>query len=252
MSETSPVSITLGGNATVLIQCGDVRVITDPWLSGRIGPWRRCRPPALDAAQMGLLDAILISHAHPDHLDTRSLSTLPRATPILTPGGHPWRRLAAIGLSSLHEMEEWDSWSARGVRVTAVPSVHTRWSLGYVVEMGGRRTYFAGDAGPRTPFEEIGKRCGPIDVALVPVGGSSLAIGPFQRHLTPAAAVRATAILRPRVVIPIHWGHVPCFLPALDRFRGTADQFVQAMRLRVPEIPVLCPAEGESAEIPSG
>jgi L-ascorbate metabolism protein UlaG (beta-lactamase superfamily) len=263
MSGSTPVSVTLGGNATVLIRCGEVRVVTDPWLSQRCGPWRRLQPSAFNTSHLGeprvgprvalpaSLDAVLISHAHPDHLDTASLAMLPRTTPVLTPAGHPFRKLVAAGLSNLHPLDPWGDWSVDGLRVSAVPSIHTRWSLGYVVAVGDQRIYFAGDAGPYTPFAEIAERCGPIDVALMPVGGSSLAIGRLQCHLTPKAAARATAAIRPRVVVPIHWGHVPCIPSTLDYFRGTAERFIQALRLHAPEIPVLSPVEGVSAEIPA-
>jgi L-ascorbate metabolism protein UlaG (beta-lactamase superfamily) len=118
-----------------------------------------------------------------------------------------------------------------------------------VVEIGGRRVYFAGDSGPGTPFAEIGERCGPLDVALMPVGGSTLAVGPLQRHLTPLLAARATAALRPRVVIPMHWGHVPCVPAVIDRFRGTPSPFVEAMREVAPEVRALWPDDGEQTPI---
>jgi L-ascorbate metabolism protein UlaG (beta-lactamase superfamily) len=233
----------------VLIRCGEHRIVTDPWLSDRIGPWRRLRAPGFDAAQLTPLDAVLISHAHPDHLDPATLRLLPPDTPVLTPSGPPERRLRGLGMMNRHVLKEWLTWSVGGLSVTAVPSIHTRGSLGYVVETGGGRVYFAGDAGPRTPFEEIGKRCGPVAVALIPVGGSSLAWGPLQRHLTPALAARAAAAIRPQVVIPIHWGHVPCIPAPLDRFRGTPGRFLEEMRQFAPDIRVLCPEEGEVAVV---
>ena len=237
------VEITLGGNAAVLIRGGGASVVTDPWLSDRIGPWPRLRPAALNASHLAGLNAILISHVHPDHLDLASLALAPKGTPVLTPGGSPYRKLRGAG-HACHVLREWEEWRSGELRVVAVPSVHTRWCLGYVVEAGGRRVYFAGDAGPLTPFEEIDRRCGPLDVALMPVGGSSLAVGRLQRHLTPELAARATALLRPRVVIPIHWGHMRCVPTALDRFRGTADDFLRLMSSQAGDIQVLSPSEG--------
>ena len=252
-----PLHLTLGGNATVLIELGPVTIVTDPWLSDQLGPWKRMRPCALATEQVASARVLLVSHAHPDHLDPRSLAIVPRETTLLAPAGVPARRLAALGFRRLHALVAWERWEGEGVRIVAVPAVHTRGSLGYVVERGGRTLYFAGDAGPRTPFHEIGKRCGPLEVALLPVGGSSLAIGPLQRHLTPRAAAWAASVLRPRWAVPIHWGHVPCVPRVLDRFRGQPERFAAWLERIAPEVRLLATAEGErvaveiAAEAPS-
>jgi L-ascorbate metabolism protein UlaG (beta-lactamase superfamily) len=249
--DARPVTITLGGNATVLISWAAGQVVTDPWLSSRIGPWRRLRPPAIDAARLAEVNVVLISHAHPDHLDPPSLAMIPPYVPVLCPGGYPFRKLRAPGRPNLRAIAAWDRWSAGDLVITAVPAVHTRCSLGYVLAIAGQRLYFAGDAGPRTPFSEIARRCGPLDAALLPVGGSSLAVGPFQRHLTPRTAARAALDLQPRAVIPIHWGHLPCLPSLLDRFRGTAERFSVEMRKAAPSIPVLLPPDGQALQLPS-
>lgn len=246
-----PLHLTLGGNATVRIEIGPIAIVTDPWLGDQLGPRKRWRPCALAPAQVASAHLLLISHAHPDHLDPRSLAIVPRETPVLAPAGMPARRLAALGFRRLHPLRAWERWEGEGVRIAAVPAVHTRGSLGFVVARGGRTVYFAGDAGPRTPFHEIAKRCGPLEMALLPVGGSSLAIGPLQRHLTPRRAAGAAAVLRPRWVVPIHWGHVPCVPRLLDRFRGVPERFAEWLERLAPAVRLLLPEEGERVPIES-
>jgi L-ascorbate metabolism protein UlaG (beta-lactamase superfamily) len=243
------VRVTLGGNATVLIECGETQIITDPWLGEQVGPWRRWRPAALAPGDLRNVAAVLISHAHADHFHLPSLRAVPRDRPVLTPGGPAARCLERAGFGQVFRLREWERWTGTGLAVTAVPSVHCRKSLGYVVELAGRRIYFAGDAGPRTPFGTIRKRCGPLDVALLPIGGSSLAVGPFQRHLTPPMAAEAAAALAPRLALPIHWGHVPCVPAALDRFRGNLEAFRAAMERLAPGIPVRFPEDGQRVAI---
>jgi L-ascorbate metabolism protein UlaG (beta-lactamase superfamily) len=246
---TAAVRVTPAGNATILIEGEGARVVTDPWLSDAIGPWRRWLPPGLSTADLSPLTTVLISHAHPDHLDLRTLATVPEGTPALTPGGAPLERLRRLPSLRPREMREWEAWELGSLRVVAVPSVHTRWCLAYVVELGGRRLYFAGDSGPGTPFAEIARRCGPLDLAILPVGGSTLAPGPFQRHLTPALAAAAAVALSPGAVLPMHWGHVPCIPRVIDRFRGTPLEFEREMRRLAPSIPILNPADGESISL---
>jgi N-acyl-phosphatidylethanolamine-hydrolysing phospholipase D len=237
------LSITLGGNATVLLESGAVRVLTDPWLTDQIGPWKRWKPFAIPTERLQSLSAILISHAHPDHLNPSSLALLPSKCIVLCPRGTPDRRLRELGQLSC-PMDVWDTVGLEGVTVAAAPSVHCRDCLSFVIELGGQRVYFGGDCGPKTPFDEIHARLGPFDGAILPVGGSSLAVGPLQRHLTPELAVAATQALAPRWVVPMHWGHMPCVPAALDCWRGTAEAFRAAGACLLGKVEVLCLDEG--------
>jgi L-ascorbate metabolism protein UlaG (beta-lactamase superfamily) len=119
-----------------------------------------------------------------------------------------------------------------------------------VAEAGGQTVYFAGDAGPKTPFTEIAKRYGRPNVALLPVGGSTLALGPLQRHLTPELAAQAAVAMQPQVVVPIHWGHVPCVPAFLDRFRGTPERFISVLQRLAPQLPVRDLEAGVRIEFP--
>ena len=65
---------------------------------------------------------------------------------------------------------------------------------------GSRRIYFAGDTDIFDGMADIG----PVDVALLPVAGWGPRLGPG--HMGPAEAVEALSLLRPRLVVPIHWG----------------------------------------------
>ena len=84
--------ITYVGHATTLIEVDGTRLLTDPVLMSRIGHIRRIAPPP----PAGLhADAVLISHAHHDHLDLRSLRRLPEDIPVVAPPGS--RRSSGAG-----------------------------------------------------------------------------------------------------------------------------------------------------------
>ena len=81
---------------------------------------------------------------------------------------------------------------------------------------GPRRVYFAGDTALFDGMADLGD--GGIDVALLPIWGWGPSLGPG--HMDPEQAARATALLRPAMVVPIHWG---TFFPrGLARWRGAA------------------------------
>ncbi len=250
--------LTLVGNACVLIEVGRHRVLTDPWLTSHVGPWQRMRPASLSPSDLRRDSPhsptlVLISHGHPDHLCVNTLRHLSPLVPVITPGGGPTRRLARMGLN-VHTLEEWEEWESGeehglGLTVCAAPSVHARDCLSYLIRAADRSIYFAGDAGPRTPFEAIRRRLGVPDAALLPVGGSRLAPRALQRHLTPELALQAARDLRARLVIPMHWGHMACVPSVLDRFRGTGRCLHAAANGRHPEMRIALPEDGETVHL---
>ena len=81
-----PERVTWVGHATVLVEMDGVRLLTDPFLRARLGHIRRhAAPPAAGVAER--IDAVLISHAHADHLDVPSLRRLGRDAVLVVPRG---------------------------------------------------------------------------------------------------------------------------------------------------------------------
>ena len=82
----SALRLTYIGHATVLIEVDGVRILTDPVLGPRLGPLRRLGPTP-DPAGLGAIDAVLISHSHPDHFHGASLRAIPGRPLIVVPRG---------------------------------------------------------------------------------------------------------------------------------------------------------------------
>ena len=76
--------MTYVGHATTLIELDGTRVLTDPVLGSRVGHIRRIAGPPAAGTANGL-DAVLISHAHHDHLDLPSLRRVPADVPVVAP-----------------------------------------------------------------------------------------------------------------------------------------------------------------------
>lgn len=201
-------SIRFLGHATVHIDLAGTHILTDPILTERVMFIRRVaeaikHPPAEPSA-------VVISHAHHDHLHQPSMSLLPRDLPIFVPDGlgsfvRRW------GFSEVTEMREGDEVTVGQLRIGAVHAVHsgrrepagpTATALGFLVTGAERTVYFAGDTDLFGGMEGIGERG--LDVALLPVWGWGPRLG--AGHLNPETAAEAVALLRPAVTIPIHWG----------------------------------------------
>lgn len=186
----------------MLIETSGVRLLTDPVLRDRVMHLKRQVPTP---AHPGLVDAVLISHLHRDHLDTASLRGL--STTALAPvGASKYLRDYAV-----HEVRVGDVADV-GVPVEAVPAWHDGRrrpgpgseeldTLGYLTD----GVWFAGDTDYDPAMEALRGR---VDCALIPVWGWGPSLGPG--HLDPAGAARVIDLVAPRVAVPIHWG---TFLP---------------------------------------
>jgi len=238
--------ITFVGHSTVLVETADTRLLTDPLLRGRVMHLRRIAPFPFVA---GLIDpdAVLISHAHLDHLDLPSLRRLPSSTRVVLPRG--WARLARrAGLHDVAEVEPGDRIAVGRVHVLATAARHdghrvlpgrTGEALGYVVE-GPRRVYFAGDT---DLFDGMRDLAGRLDVALLPVSGWGRRLP--AGHLDPERAARAVALLRPRYAIPIHWGTFAAPRSRRESPERAAREFARLAAAHAPhaEVRVLLPGE---------
>ncbi|HJZ38258.1 MAG TPA: MBL fold metallo-hydrolase [Solirubrobacterales bacterium] len=243
-----PASLSYVGHATVRIELDGVRVLTDPVLRSRIGPLRReALIPA--GGSPSPPDLVLVSHLHRDHADLASLHRLGRSTRLVCPAG-TGRFFARHGFTAVEELAPGGSIEVGSLVVTAVEAVHDGGrvpprhgpAVGYVIA-GTRRVYFAGDTDLFDGMAELGD----LDVALLPIWGWGPSLGPG--HMDPRRAARAAAMIRPRIVVPIHWGtFYPRFLKHLrpDPLFMPPQEFASAIDELAPEVEVRLLAPGMS------
>ena len=200
--------LTFIGHATVLLELSGQRLLTDPTLRERF-LWVRRQVPLPAPEHREGIDAVLISHQHPDHLDFPSVHSLDGEPRIVVPE-RSRRLLARHGLSGAEELARGRSLRIGEVEVTATKAVHDgrRWKIGrrvpavgYLIESPQLSVYFAGDTDLFDEMEELRDR---VDVAVLPIGGWGPSVG--RGHLDPERAARAAAVIRPSVVVPVHWG----------------------------------------------
>ncbi len=192
------------GHSTVLLRLGGLTVVTDPVLGAFCSGLRRVVAPCA----VPYVDLVVVSHLHADHLDLPSLRRLAAPTVVVPRGAGPWLR--SKGIRGVVELAVGESTVVGDLTVAATDCRHDdrRWPvgdvtahpLGYLLDDGEDRVYFAGD----TDLFDGMSHLGDVDLALLPVWGWGPDLGPG--HLDPARAAEAAALIRPRLVLPIHWG----------------------------------------------
>jgi L-ascorbate metabolism protein UlaG (beta-lactamase superfamily) len=241
--------ITWFGHATVLIEVHGQRLVTDPVFRGRIAHLRRHAAIPSDVADV---DAILISHAHRDHLDRPTLRGLSGSHAVIVVPAGIRRHIEHIGNDRIREIRAGDTVRIGSADVRAVEAWHpsSRWPLGKKLEALGfvvDGIWFAGD----TDLDErMAELRGAVDVALVPVWGWGPSLGPG--HLDPERAARAVALVQPRVAIPIHWGtYLPYGLTRRHRhlLRTPPLEFATHVERLAPGVRVTTLSPGESVEV---
>ena len=166
--------------------------------------------------------AVLVTHSHSDHYSPDDIDGVSDANTVLLA---PADVIADYGAGQVLEPNE--TVELPGMSITGVPAYTiystrhpkaNKW-LGFVVQMGARRVYCAGD----TDLTEEVKALQDIDVAFLPVSGT------FAMDAEDAA--EATAYLQPRLAIPYHWGDFKGTLADAEEFAALAACDVIVMSL---------------------
>jgi len=240
-------AVTFIGHSTFLVRTASMAFITDPVFTthagpfGRLGP-PRFRPPAVPPPSLPPIDLVLVSHNHYDHLQPTSLRLFVNRASFVTTLG-----LARM-VPNARELDWWQSVKVKDAEITCVPAQHfsarTPWDknrtlwCGFIVSVDGVTIYFAGDTGYTPQFAEIGARCRPIDVALLPIGAYEPRWFMQPIHMNPEDAVRAHRDITPRVSVGMHFGTFQLTdegidepLRALERARAAAGVAPEAFRV---------------------
>jgi len=230
------------GHATVLINFFGIKILTDPALFPRIGirlpgftigP-KRLTAPALKVDELPAIDLILLSHAHFDHFDLRTLRRFDENTSVITARATS----DLLRRTRFREVTQLDWGEAKSVRtasgeINVIALRVNHWGArkqgdtyrgynGYLLERNGRRVIFTGDTAMTDSFADL-RRSGEIDVAIMPIG----AYNPWIRaHCTPEQAIEMANAAGARFIIPVHH---QTFRLSFEPFREPIERFQAAL-----------------------
>ena len=224
------IRVTHIGGPTALIEVNGWRLLTDPTFDA---PGRRytfgwgssshkSAGPAVAPADIGPIDAVLLSHDHhADNLDDAGRALLPAAGVVLTTvagagrlGGNA-RGLEAWGVSTL------DTGDRPPIQVTATPCRHgppasrpiTGDVIGFSLTWDGQQhgaLWISGDTVLYPGVRQVANRIS-VGTALLHLGGVQFGVtGPIRYTMTAKDGVELLELIKPHTTIPIHyegWSH---------------------------------------------
>ena len=262
--DDSAAVVTFIGHATFLIQTPVGNILTDPMYSERAGPFnlfgpRRVRQPAVRFDDLPPISLVLLSHNHYDHCDLPSLRRLAaRFDPVVvTPIGNG-RLVRSAGMRRVEELDWWQSVEVAGVSIDLTPAHHfsartpfdrnrALWG-GFMLNVGDTRIFFAGDTAYAPFFPDIGRRLGPIDLALIPIGAYEPRWFMRSVHMNPDEAVQAHIDLAASRSVGIHFGTFQLTTEAIDAPLQALEQARNARNIPASEFVTL--PFGDSLRLP--
>ena len=247
---TIDTTLTLIGGPTVVIELGGLRLVTDPtfdapgtYPSGTI-QLEKTSAPALSTAEIGAIDAVLLSHdQHFDNLDRAGrayLSEVP--TTFTTPIGAGRLGGNAVGLAPW-ESTRVEGRNGTGLHLTAAPARHGPPGIepiagdvaGFLlgVDQPGDAIYVTGDTVWYDGVAEVARRF--RAGVVLPFAGAAQTRGPFHLTMDTNDTIETARAFPDAVIVPLHsdgWAH---FRQSSADLRASFDVLGFGARLKLLE-----------------
>jgi len=250
------------GHATFLMRINGEFWLTDPIFSERALLPKRKIPPAISVEDLKSLGVkkinVIISHNHYDHLDTKSILSLPEDTRFYVPLGLK-KFLTDLNRLNVVEMDWWQTETCgNSINVACLPMQHwsrrigqsinsTLWAS-FMITTPDLTIYFAGDSGYFIGYREIGRKFPGIDYVLMPATAYHPRWFMHYAHVNMEEALDAFHDLKAKYFIPTQWGtfHLgdePVGYAALELKRKIRERNLDASRFIIMDIGQIIPTK---------
>ena len=228
------------GHSSYLVHCDGFNILVDPVFSGHASPVSFYikafnGSDIYKPADMPVIDMLIITHNHYDHLDTATIKALSPSTKafFMPLGVSQYVKPFIKNNQPITEMDWWQSIDiSNNLKLTAAPARHfsgrgfkrnaSLWAS-FILMINGYSIFIGSDSGYDTHFKTIGDAYGPFDIALLECGQYNNA-WPYI-HSMPEELIIEGKELKASVVMPVHWGK---FALAFHEWDEPVKRFVKA------------------------
>ncbi len=186
-TDKGPLKITFIGHSSLILECNGLVIHVDPVSR------------EADYSKLPKADLILITHHHGDHFDLSAIKAIQTGKTRFVVNPEVGKQMKGETIT----MKNGDVQTLMGLRIEAVPAYNTTESRsrshpkgrdnGYILIMGGKRIYIAGDTEDTPEMKQLED----IDVAFLPMNQ------PYT--MTPAQVAEAARAFRPAILYPYHY-----------------------------------------------
>ena len=241
--------VTFLRTSCLLLQVDGVTAITDPWFSPTMWGVKTYRQPPIPLHRLPRIDYVIATHLHADHFDRKAVQRFghPKLDIVGTAGTAAY--CEGLRVRTVTDLFPWQSHTLGPFHCTATPAVHTGPpppEVNFVVRIGDFHLFFGGDARFSDAFEAIAQRFPPMDLALVPIGGTR--IFGTRTTMSPKDAARACRIVGAKAAVPIHEGGEWFSAPPASIHPGRNPHFVKALAREAPDCRAVVLSPGASAD----
>ena len=255
--------ISFVGHASLLLQTAGLNLLLDPVWSERVSPLsfagpKRVNDPGIAFEALPLINAVLVSHCHYDHLDLPTLSRLAAAhrPRVITPLGndaimrshdpaiaaeaYDWGDRVPLPGNASVSLVPVQHWSARGL----TDRNKALWA-GFVIDTPAGRILHVGDSGygEGHHFRSAKEQHGPFRLAILPIGAYEPRWFMRDQHMNPAEAVQAFRDCGAELALAHHHGTFPLTDEAIDAPPLALTQAIATAGIAAEQFRVLQPGQ---------
>ena len=222
------MKVTYLGHASFKIESDGKTVFVDPWLDGPTSP--------IKVQDVEQADIVLVTHDHGDHGYKEAIEICKKTGAYFIAINELGIQAKSDGLKNVHTLNIGGSVKVDNVIVTLVQAFHSCSKgapTGFIVKFPKESFYHAGDTGVFASMELFGELYD-IDVFFACIGDY------YTMSIT--KAVLATKLVKPKVVIPMHYNTFPVI-------EVNPEEFREAVNKTLPDVKVEILKPGSSKEL---